>query len=126
MSFTMRKNKYHNRKTNGYDSGREANRAAELKLMERAGVIHSLKFQVKFQLSPARREESKEVYTRGPKKGQHKPGKVYENACVYIADFTYYKGDKFIVEDCKGFRTPEYVVKRKWMLDKYGIRIYET
>ena len=122
----MKYNKFHNRKTKGYDSKKEADRAAELKLMERAGIIHDLKFQVKFQLSPPRREESKEIYTRGPKKGQHKPGKVYEKACVYIADFTYYQGDKYIVEDCKGFRTPDYIVKRKWMLDKYGIRIYES
>ena len=95
-------------------------------MMERAGIIENLKFQVKFVLSEAKREPSTEVYKRGPNKGKRKPGKVFENACVYVADFTYYQAGRFIVEDCKGFRTPEYIVKRKWMLDKYGVRIYET
>lgn len=123
---SFRRNKYHNRKTNGFDSQKEANRAAELKLMERAGIIEGLKFQVKFQLSPDRREKSAETYTRGPKKGKPKPGKIFEHACCYIADFTYYQDGNFVVEDCKGVRTADYIVKRKWMLDKYGIRIKET
>lgn len=120
------KSKYHNRKTNGFDSKKEADRAAELKMMERAGIIQDLKFQVKFTLSEAKREFTKEFYKKGPRKGQPKLGKVFENACVYVADFTYYQDGRYIVEDCKGFRTPEYIVKRKWMLEKYGVRIYET
>lgn len=121
-----RGSKYHARKTNGFDSAKEANRAAELKLMERAGIIQNLKFQVKFVLSEPKREASTEVYKRGKNKGKQKPGRVIEQGCTYTADFTYYQDGRFIVEDCKGFRTKEYIVKRKWMLEKYGVRIYES
>lgn len=123
-----RYNKYHARKVGKYASQKEADRAAELKIMERAGIISGLKEQVPFVLSETKRGESPGIYKKGPSKGLPKPGPVIEKACYYVADFTYYdkqKG-KFVVEDCKGYRTAEYIVKRKWMLDKHKIRIYET
>lgn len=63
-----------------------------------------------------------------PKKGQLKPGPVIEKECSYFADFVYTNtatGMKF-VEDSKGFRTKDYIIKRKLMLYLKGIRIYET
>jgi Protein of unknown function (DUF1064) len=33
--------------------------------------------------------------------------------CTYVADFTYTKGGKEIVEDSKGYATREYKIKRK-------------
>ena len=54
-----------------------------------------------------------------------KNGKTIERQCVYIADFVYTKDNKLIVEDTKGFRTPEYRIKRKLMLYIHNIRITE-
>lgn len=46
----------------------------------------------------------------------------------YIADFVYYDciNKRQVVEDVKGFRTKEYLVKREWMFEKYGIEIHEV
>lgn len=99
------RSKYRAVRTNGYASKREANRAAELELLERAGKICNLRKQVKFVLIE--------------KQGEHR-------AVTYVADFTYREADKPIVEDVKGFRTPVYRLKKRLMFDKYGIDIRET
>lgn len=93
-----------------FDSKREANRWAELRLLERAGKIEKLKRQVKYLLIPS----------------QYRDGKCIEREASYIADFVYVKGGHLVVEDCKGFRTPEYKLKRKLMLERYDIRLVET
>jgi len=114
--------KYGNRKTelDGmlFDSKHEAERWAELKWMERAGMVTDLKRQVPFVLIPAQRDEN---------------GKVVEREVKYIADFVYLLHDgksgwARVVEDAKSeaTRTKEYVIKRKLMLAKYGIRIQEV
>lgn len=59
-------------------------------------------------------------------KGRFKPGKLLERKCSYIADFVYWDGFEMVVEDTKGMRTKEYIIKRKLMLYKYGIRIKEV
>ena len=106
--------KYHSTPTevNGirFDSKREANRWAELRLLERAGKIEKLKRQVKYLLIPS----------------QYRDGKCIERECSYLADFVYVKDGHLVVEDCKGFRTPEYKIKRKLMLQLYDIRLVET
>jgi len=81
--------------------------------------------QVKFVLIPAQREWTNEIYTKGKKKGCFKPGKILEKECSYIADFVYIENGRIIVEDTKGFRTKDYVIKRKLMLHVHGIRIKE-
>lgn len=48
---------------------------------------------------------------------------VLTGECSYRADFKYTEDGKTVVEDVKGFRTKEYILKRKMMLWKYGIRI---
>lgn len=83
-------------------------------------------WQVKYVLIPTQRAPSFEVYKRGPNKGRRKPGEVLEKECAYIADFVYTKGDETVVEDAKGVRTKEYIIKRKLMLERYGIRIKEV
>lgn len=50
------------------------------------------------------------------------PGK----SVVYIADFVYDQGGVTIVEDAKGMRTPDYIIKRKLMLYVHGVRIKEV
>ena len=103
--------KYHNKKDGGFDSKRERARYSDLMLMQEAGEIYQLQRQVKFTLIPA----------------QYRDGKCIERACCYVADFTYRKKNgTFVVEDCKGFRTDVYRIKRKLMLERYDIRIKET
>ena len=122
------KSKYQSIKTcvNGieFDSRREARRYQELLLLERAGVIQNLKMQVKYVLIPAHYE----TYERYGKKGQRlKDGqRLLEKECCYLADFVYTENGKEIVEDTKGFRTNDYIIKRKLMLHVYGIRIREV
>ncbi len=115
------RSKYGNRRSEGFDSKKEERRFYELQLLERAGKIQRLTRQVKYVLIETQREPD----TVGPRGGV-KRGELIEKECSYIADFVYERDGKTIVEDCKGFRTKEYVIKRKLMLKNYGIRIYET
>ena len=107
------RSKYHSRKTTvdgiEFDSQKEARRFRELCLLERAGKITELQQQVKFELIPSQRID----------------GKVVERACTYIADFVYMENGKKVVEDTKGFKTKDYIIKRKLMLHVHGIRIQE-
>jgi len=111
-------NKYRNRKTvlDGieFDSAKEARRYAELLLLQKAGEIYDLQRQVSFVLIPAQKDE--------------KTGRLLEREAKYIADFTYRscKTGRIIVEDTKGLKTREYILKRKMMLYRHGIRIKEV
>jgi hypothetical protein len=51
---------------------------------------------------------------------------VAERRCVYVADFVYTEDGKKVVEDTKGMRTKEYVIKRKLMLYIHHIKIKEV
>lgn len=108
--------KYHNRKVEvdgiRFDSVREASRWKLLRELEDAGEIVGLQRQVKYTLIP-----SQEVH-----------GKVVEKPCKYIADFVYTdrKTGKTVVEDAKGYRTKDYIIKRKLMLWRFGIQIKEV
>lgn len=108
-----------------FDSKKEADRYRELKLMERLGTIRDLQRQVTFELIPAQHER----FARYSRKGRRlKDGiRCIEKKCVYIADFVYEQDGKKVVEDVKSkaTRTPEYIIKRKLMLERFGIRIRE-
>ena len=108
------KAKYHSRKITRdgitFDSVKEYRRWRELSLLERAGAIQNLQRQVKFELIPS----------------QRMGGKVVERPCAYVADFVYIENGKKVVEDTKGFRTTDYIIKRKLMLWVHGIRINEV
>jgi len=99
-----KKSKYNNKKIeiDGviFDSLKEGNRFKELILLQRSGEIKDLKIQVPFELVPKQ---------------------VGERPVTYKADFTYYDNRKqqMIVEDTKGFRTKDYVIKRKLMKHLY-------
>lgn len=88
-----------------FDSRKEYNRWCNLRLLERAGKISDLKRQVPYELIPKQ---------------------VGERACSYIADFQYYQDGNLVVEDCKGYRTEGYRIKRKLMLWVHDIKIKET
>jgi hypothetical protein len=105
-----------------FDSKREYKRWCELKLAERAGEISELKRQVKFVLIPSQREK---VWNR--EKNIFEDGKVIEREVSYIADFVYKNRLGLeVVEDTKGFKTKDYIIKRKLMLWVHGIRISEV
>lgn len=125
--------KYNNRKIKDgegivHDSKREYIRWSQLQLMEKGGVIKDLKRQVAFVLIPTQREETTEVYKSGKNKGQPKEGKVIEKQVVYIADFVYTDAEtgETVVEDTKGFKTKDYIIKRKLLLWVHGLRIREV
>ena len=123
--------KYRAKKTqyNGilFDSKKEAKRYRELLLLERAGKISDLELQKVYELIPAQYDVSEEVYTKGKTKGQRKRGALLERAVVYKADFKYVDEDGYtVVEDTKGVKTKDYIIKRKLMLFNYGIRIREV
>lgn len=96
-----------------FDSRHEASRWVELNYLQRAHIITGLARQVKYELIPAQKDEK---------------GKVIEKACSYIADFVYSENGRLVVEDAKSeaTRTPAYRIKKKLMLQKYGIRIREV
>lgn len=105
----MYKNKFNANMDNKRRSKKERERAWELKMLERAGKIQSLSEQVVFELLPKQDGEK---------------------AVTYIADFTYWKDGRFVVEDVKGYRKGTayqlFVIKRKLMLYRYGIKVKET
>lgn len=130
MVKPMRKNKYGSKKITRdgmtFDSLKEYRRFCELSLLEKAGQIQNLQRQVKFVLIPQQREFTSEIYQRGKRKGCFKPGKILERECSYIADFQYIQNNAVVVEDTKGLRTKDYIIKRKLMLYEHGIRIKEV
>ena len=81
-----------------------------------AKEISELRRQVKYELLPSQRMD----------------GKCVERPLHYIADFVYTQDGETVVEDVKGYRDPasagyaKYVIKRKLMLYRYGIRVREV
>ena len=89
-----------------FDSKWESERYGQLKAMERGGIVTDLELQVKYDI-------------------------VINDIkiCRYIADFVYKEESpsgeiKEIVEDAKGFETPEFKLKKKLMKAVHGIDIY--
>ena len=113
--------KYHSKKVTvggiTFDSKKEADRYAELKMLERLGVIHSLELQKKYELIPAQKLPIPVVSKNCMKK--------VEKAITYKADFVYVRDGQTIVEDVKGMRTEVYKIKRKLMLYIHGIQVME-
>lgn len=107
-----------------FDSRKEMRRYQELLLLQRAGAILNLRRQVKYILIPAQYES----YERYGKNGKElKPGRrLLEKECAYVADFVYEENGKEIVEDTKGIKTKDYIIKRKLLLFMHGIRIKEV
>lgn len=106
--------KYKNKKVTvdgiTFDSLKEANRYSELKLLEKEGKISNLELQKEYTLIPR----------------QDIDGKLAERPCKYKADFVYSENGKTVVEDTKGFKTKDYIIKRKLMLLIYHIKIREV
>lgn len=127
---TAKTNKYNAKKVSvdgiEFDSKKEARRYQELLLLQKSGEIYLLERQKVYELLPAQREPD----TVGKRGGVIK-GKLLERAVEYVADFVYTdKNGKTVVEDVKGFREggayAVFVLKRKLMLYRYGIKIIEV
>lgn len=115
-------NKYGAKRVGGHASKKEHNRAMQLRLWQRAGLISDLREQVPYELIPAQYGHAGTDLKGRPVRA------LLERACKYIADFVYTdsKTGQIIVEDTKGVRTKEYIIKRKLMLYLHGIRIKEV
>lgn len=105
-----KKSKYSSAKTDidgiRFDSKKEAEFYAELKLREKAGEITCLRLQPRYLLQEAFKHE----------------GKQYREM-EYVADFEYIENGETVVVDVKGFRTAVYMIKKKLFLYKYGSEI---
>ena len=98
--------KYGNKRTNGYASKRELKRAFELEILRKCGEITELREQVKYELIPKQDGE---------------------RAVTYTADFQYRdSAGNLVVEDVKGVKTQQYVIRRKLMLWIHKIKIVEV
>lgn len=86
-----------------FDSKKEAAKYRELKLLKMAGEIVELELQPEFVLQDAYIRHGKAI-----------------RAIVYRADFrAKYKDGRVVVMDTKGFRTKEYLLKKKLLLARY-------
>jgi len=101
--------KYHARRTEvdglQFASAMEARRYVELRTLLRAGAIRDLALQPRYPL------------------------RVNGMDCgAYVGDFYYVDcaTNEAILEDVKGYTTPEYRLKRKLVKALYGITILET
>ena len=88
-----------------FASKREVKRWGELKLLLAGGAIRGLRRQVKYKLVVSAVDTTS-----------------------YIADFVYedVATGATVVEDAKGFKTPEYLIKKKMVAAQYGIDIREV
>lgn len=111
----MKRPKYGNRKVElhgiAFDSKGESLRYLELAMLQKSGAIMKLERQVEYVLAPG-------AVVNGKKKQPLK----------YRADFVYIEaatGQK-IVEDFKGYVTPEFKIKMHLMKTVHGIDIRVT
>ena len=110
-----KRNKYGNKRADGFDSGKEAERYDKLLLMQRAGMIKDLRRQVHYEIIPKQEKNGRKL-----------------RAAEYIADFVYTDAEtgEEIVEDVKGYRGGEayrlFMLKKKLMLERWGIWVNEV
>ena len=95
-----------------FDSELERDRWIFLHAAQESGKINGLRRQVRFELLP-RQTGYKTKTTRSGKTRQILT--VLEFGVDYIADFVYYKEGALVIEDTKGHKTRDYIIKRKLM-----------
>ena len=83
-----------------FHSKKEANRYCELKLLEKAGKIKDLSLQPKIELLKGFSYNGERI-----------------RPIHYIADFRYYIDDIEHIEDTKGYKTKDYIIKKKMFLN---------
>lgn len=119
-----KRSKYGNRKVvrDGikFDSEREAARFSELKVLRAMGKIRDLRLQVNFTLV----EGYTTIEGKRIKPMVYRADFVYERATDPDRNGTVYWLRE--VEDAKGAKTKDYLLKKKLMQDKFGITIREV
>ena len=128
----MKRNKYGNKKVwyKGikFDSVHERDYYIILEERLARGEISNLRLQVKYELTPSIKGEKEVV--KNLKRGDKVVMKTYEElpASSYIADFVFVenKTGEEVVVDAKGYKTPEYQLKKKIMRYYKGITIMEV
>lgn len=119
-----KRSKYGNRKVvrDGikFDSEREAARFGELKVLHAMGEIRDLRLQANFTLV----EGYKTIEGEGIKPMVYRADFTYERATEPDCNGTVYWLRE--VEDAKGAKTKDYLLKKKLMQDKFGITIREV
>ena len=114
-SIDYKQNKYKNKKViyDGitFDSKKEGAYYLKLKLLEEKGIIKDLQLQKEYML-----QESFKLNNKTYRK------------ISYKADFEYFStiDNKIHVVDTKGFKTKEYLLKKKMLAYKYGIELEEV
>ena len=108
MNLFRPRSKYGNRRVSvgslSFASQKEARRYRELDLFQKAGEISDLALQPRFPLKV---------------NGQL--------VCTYVADFSYREKDgELVVEDAKGYRTREYILKSKLFEALMGFPVVEV
>lgn len=86
-----------------FHSVAEKNRYAELKLLERQGLIRDLALQPRYNLHC----------------------RTGQRVTWYLGDFLYKTDTETVLEDVKGRITREYLMKKKWLALEHGIKITE-
>jgi hypothetical protein len=86
-----------------FASRKEALRYIQLRALQRGGHLSGLELQPSYDLHV---------------------GSI--RVARYVADFRYREGERVVVEDVKGVRTPLYRLKKKMVEAEYGFRIRET
>lgn len=92
-----------------FASQREGTRYCELKLLLKQGLIQNLEMQKKFLLIPTQKSLGKTL-----------------SLAAYYADFVYTENGQQVIEDAKGMRTTEYILKKKMMKFILGLDIKEV
>jgi hypothetical protein len=107
LTMPPKKSKYGNKKTEvdgiTFHSKKEAARYGILKMLESRGIIRDLRLQVPFQIKIN--------------------GFL---VCTYFADFVYMEEGRQVVEDSKGVKTKDFILKQKLMRAVKGIEIKLT
>lgn len=91
-----------------FDSAAEAERYAELKILQAAGEIAGLELQPIYELQP-----------------RFKHGKKIIRPITYRADFRYVVTEtgQTVVEDVKGIETEVFKIKSKMLLHVHGVEV---
>lgn len=95
-----------------FDSKKEARRYDDLMFLLRKGAISDLRLQPQFTLQ--------EAYTT--------PEGKRIRAIRYVADFSYVTDGNLIVEDVKSeaTKTRVYAIKKKLLIERFGIEVQEV
>lgn len=84
-----------------FQSKREAARWLDLRAMEKAGIIAHLERQPVFKLAIGDRPVL--IRSKGYPNGRQ---------AKYVADFAYFDGEHRVIEDAKGHRTRDFILKK--------------